>query len=201
MGKLVVDTFLTLDGVMQAPGGTDEDREEGFQYGGWQGAYFDDESGQVITEQSQTTDALLLGRKTYQLFAAYWPNAPADEPIAAHLNNVRKYVASRTLKTVEWTNSRLIEGDVADAVKRMKQDHNEIHVIGSGNLVQTLLREELVDRFNLWVYPLLLGSGKRLFADGTIPAALRLVESKTFPKGAVLLTYESAGKPTFGDIA
>ncbi len=201
MGELVVDTFLTLDGVMQAPGGSDEDREEGFQYGGWQAPVADDESGQVIMEQIQSTDALLLGRKTYQIFAGYWPKAPADDPIAAHLNNVTKYVASHTMTTVEWTNSRLIEGDVAAAVKRMKEGHNEIHVIGSGNLVQTLLREELVDRFNLWVYPLLLGSGKRLFADGTIPTALHLVESKTFPKGAVLLTYRWAGKPTFANMA
>jgi dihydrofolate reductase len=146
MGRLVVDMFVTLDGVMQAPGDTSEDREEGFTHGGWQAPYFDDESGQVITEQMQTVDALLLGRKTYQLFASFWPKAPADDPIAGHLNKVRKYVASRTLKTVEWNNSRLIEGDVADGVKRIKQDHDEIHVIGSGNLVQTLLREELIDR-------------------------------------------------------
>jgi dihydrofolate reductase len=146
-------------------------------------------------------EALLLGRKTYETFAAYWPQAAADDPIAARLNSAPKYVASRTLDSVEWTNSRLIEGDVADAVAGLKREHGQIDVIGSGNLVQTLLRHDLVDRLNVWVYPVLLGNGKRLFADGTVPTALRLVESATFPKGAVLLAYQSTGKPTYGSMA
>jgi dihydrofolate reductase len=201
MGELVVNMFVSLDGVIQGPGMPDEDREGGFEHGGWQAPYFDEESGKAIGERIARLEALLLGRKTYEMFAAYWPRAAADDPIASRLNSARKYVASRTLDTVEWTNSTLIEGDVADAVARLKRDHDQIDVIGSGNLVQTLLRHDLVDRLNVWVYPLLLGSGKRLFADGTVPTALRLVESATFPKGAVLLAYQRTGKPTYGSMA
>ncbi|HZA75228.1 MAG TPA: dihydrofolate reductase family protein [Acidimicrobiales bacterium] len=199
MGQLVVDMFVTLDGVMQAPGEPDEDRDGGFEHGGWQAPYFDEESGKRIGDHIARMDALLLGRKTYEIFAAYWPNAP--DPIGAKLNRVPKYVASRTLGAVEWNNSTLIEGDVADAVPRLKQDHGEVHVIGSGNLVKTLLQHGLIDVLNLWLYPILLGTGKRLFADGTIPTALRLTDSATFAGGAVLLTYERAGKPTYGNLA
>jgi dihydrofolate reductase len=201
MGELVVGMFVSLDGVMQAPGEPGEDREGGFQHGGWQVPYLDEETGKVIAEQLATMDALLLGRKTYEIFAAYWPKAPADDPIAARLNGVPKYVASRTLDRVEWANSTLIEGEVADAVARLKQDHDQVHVTGSGDLVQTLLRHDLVDRLSLWIYPVLLGSGKRLFADGTIPTALRLVDSATFGNGVVALTYRRVGKPGYGDMA
>jgi dihydrofolate reductase len=200
MGALVVSMFTTLDGVMQGPGGSDEDREEGFRYGGWQAPYFDEESGKVISEDIAGLEALLLGRKTYEIFAAYWPNQAAENPIAARLNEAPKYVASRTLDKLEWNNSQLIEGDVAEAVSRLKGRFGRVNVIGSGNLVQTLLRNDLIDRLNLWVHPVLLGSGKRLFAEGTVPSALRLVESATFPKGAVLLSYEPVGKPTFGSM-
>jgi dihydrofolate reductase len=201
MGELMVSMFVSLDGVIQGPGAPDEDREGGFEHGGWQAPYFDEESGEVITGHIARLEALLLGRKTYEIFAAYWPQAAAEDPIAARLNSAPKYVASRTLDTVEWNNSKLIEGDVADAVARLKREHGQIDVIGSGNLVQTLLRHDLVDRLNVWVYPVLLGSGKRLFADGTVPTALRLVESATFPKGAVLLAYQRTGKPTYGSMA
>jgi dihydrofolate reductase len=201
MGELVVSMFTTLDGVLQGPGATNEDREEGFEYGGWQAPFFDEESGKVISENIAGLEALLLGRKTYEIFAGYWPKQPDDNPIAARLNGAAKYVASRTLDTVEWANSKLIEGDVAEAVARLKGQFGRVDVIGSGNLVQTLLRNDLVDRLDLWVYPVLLGSGKRLFAEGTVPTALRLVESATFSKGAVHLVYERAGKPTFSDIA
>ncbi|HZD74806.1 MAG TPA: dihydrofolate reductase family protein [Actinomycetota bacterium] len=201
MGELVVNMFVSLDGVMQGPGMPDEDREGGFEQGGWQAPYFDEESGKAIGEHIERLEALLLGRKTYEIFAAYWPRAAGDDPIAARLNSARKYVASRTLDTVEWSNSTLIEGDVAEAVARLKRDHGRIDVIGSGDLVQTLLRHDLVDRLNIWVYPVLLGSGKRLFADGTVPTALRLVESATFPKGAVLLAYQRTGRPTYGSMA
>jgi dihydrofolate reductase len=197
----MVSMFVSLDGVLQGPGLPDEDREGGFEHGGWQAPYFDEESGKVIAEHTACLEALLLGRKTYELFAAYWPQAAASDPIAARLNSAPKYVASRTLDTVEWNNSQLIEGDVTDAVARLKRDHGQIDVIGSGSLVQTLLRHDLVDRLNVWVYPVLLGSGKRLFADGTVPTALRLVESATFPKGAVLLVYQRTGKPTYGSMA
>lgn len=201
MGELVVNMFMSLDGVLQAPGGSEEDREEGFQYGGWQAPYFDEESGKAIGDHIAGMEALLLGRKTYEIFAGYWPNQPAEDPIATRLNAAPKYVASRTLDTVGWANSTLLQGDAAEAVRRLKGEFGRVDVIGSGNLVQTLLRNDLVDRLNLWVYPLLLGTGKRLFAEGTVPTALRLVESVSFPKGAVQLIYERAGKPTFADIA
>lgn len=201
MGALVVNMFTSLDGVLQGPGAPGEDREGGFEYGGWQAPYFDEVSGQVIGENIAGLEALLLGRKTYEIFAAYWPGQPTENPIAARLNGVPKYVASRTLDTVGWTNSTLLRGEVAEAVARVKAQFGRVDVIGSGNLVQALLRNDLADRLNLWVFPVLLGSDKRLFAEGTAPAALRLVESPTFPKGAVHLTYERAGKPAFGSMA
>lgn len=200
MGILSVDMFTTLDGVVQAPGGPKEDTEGGFQHGGWQGPFFDDESGKFMAKRFTTFDALLLGRKTYEIFEAYWPKQPSN-PFSDQLNTVRKYVASRHLKQVDWQNSQLIAGDVAKAVAKIKRDHKEVRVIGSANLVQTLLKHDLVDRFNLWLYPVVLGSGKRLFAEGTVPARLKLVESKTFPAGAVFLRYERDGKPTYVDMA
>lgn len=145
-------------------------------------------------------DALLLGRKTYEIFAAYWPDQ-TDFAIAEKLNSVRKYVASRTLTSVDWTNSMPIEGDVADGVRTIKEAHDETHVIGSGDLIQTLLRSELVDRINLWLYPIVLGEGKRLFGEGAVPAAMKLVQTAMFPSGTVLLVYEAAGKPTYGNMA
>jgi dihydrofolate reductase len=201
MGELVVTMFTSLDGVLQGPGGPEEDREGRFEYGGWQAPYVDQESGKVITDHIAGLEALLLGRKTYEIFAAYWPKQPDEHPIAARLNATPKYVASRTLDTVGWSNARLIQGEVAEAVAQLNGEFGRVDVIGSGDLVQTLLRNDLVDRLNLWVFPVLLGSGKRLFAEGTVPTALRLVESATFGKGAVHLIYERAGKPTFGTMA
>ena len=201
MGKLIVNTFTSLDGVMQAPGMPEEDREGGFDQGGWQVPYFDEESGQVMTEAITGFDALLLGRKTYEIFAGYWPYAPADDPIATRLNEAPKYVASRTLDALGWNNSTLLKGDIADEVARLTEAYDEIHTSGSGNLVQSLMKNELVDQYNVWVYPVLLGGGKRLFGEGTIPTALRLVESRAFGNGAVLLTYETTGKPEYGSTA
>jgi dihydrofolate reductase len=201
MGKLVVNTFTSLDGVMQAPGMPEEDREGGFDHGGWQVPYFDEESGEVMTETLAAFDAMLLGRKTYEIFAGYWPYAPADDPIAARLNEAPKYVASRTLDSVGWKNSTLLKDDLAGEVARLKEQHNEIHTSGSGDLVQSLMQQGLVDQYNLWVYPVLLGSGKRLFGDGTVPTALRLIASRTFGNGAVLLSYEPTGKPEYGTTA
>jgi dihydrofolate reductase len=201
MGKLIVNTFTSLDGVMQAPGMPEEDREGGFDQGGWQVPYFDEESGQVMTEAITGFDALLLGRKTYEIFAGYWPYAPADDPIATRLNEAPKYVASRTLDALGWNNSTLLKGDIADEVARLTEAYDEIHTSGSGNLVQSLMKDELVDQYNVWVYPVLLGGGKRLFGEGTIPTALRLVESRAFGNGAVLLTYEPTGKPEYGSTA
>ena len=200
MGRLIVSEFVTLDGVMQAPGGPEEDTEGGFKHGGWQAPLLDEESLSLITRDIGWMDALLLGRKTYDIFAAYWPKA-ATGKIADKLNNAPKYVASRSRRKLEWNNSTLIQGDVSKEVARIKQKHGEVHVIGSGNLVQTLLRLDLVDRFSVWVYPLLLGTGKRLFGEGTVPAGLRLTSSRAFPKGAIHLAYERAGKPKYGDLS
>jgi dihydrofolate reductase len=198
MGRLAVNMFLTLDGVMQAPGSPDEDRDGGFDQGGWQAPFFDEESGEVMSRHMADFDALLLGRRTYELFAAFWPQAPADDPIAARLNKAPKFVASRTLATADWTNSTVLSRDIADEVAALKRDYNQTHVIGSGNLVQSLMRHGLVDAYNLWIYPILLGDGKRLFADGTVPTALRCTESRAFGNGAMLVSYEVAGKPESG---
>ncbi|WP_276357630.1 dihydrofolate reductase family protein [Cohnella caldifontis] len=201
MGKLVVHMFMTLDGVIQAPGEPDEDREGGFGYGGWQVPYIDAESGQLIAADYASVDALLFGRKTYEIFAPYWKQAPIENPFTKLMNEKPKFVASRTLTSVDWNQAKLLEADVITSVPSLKERYAEIHVVGSGDLVQTLLRHELIDRMNIWQYPLLLGKGKRFFGEGTIPTALRLVESRTFSNGTVLLRYDAAGKPSFGNMA
>ena len=201
MGKLIVTEFMTLDGVAQAPGGPDEDREDGFAHGGWQAPVADEEAGEAMFEQASTMDALLLGRKTYEIFAGYWPNASPDVPFTGLLNGVPKYVPSRTLSgPLGWEGSTLITGDLTEHVTDLKGRFDEIHVIGSLDLVQSLLRLGLVDRMNLWVYPVLLGSGKRVFADGTVPTALHLTASTSYPSGGLHLSYESAGVPTYGSM-
>ena len=202
MGKLVVTEFVTLDGVAQAPGGPDEDPDSGFLHGGWQAPLVDQESGSTMFEQAKRMDALLLGRKTYEIFADYWPGAPEEIPFTSLLNGVPKYVASRTLAgPLGWQGSTLLAGDLTERVTAVKERHGEVHVIGSLDLVQSLLRSGLVDRLNLWLYPLLLGSGKQVFAGGTVPTALRLTESVTYPNGTLQLTYETAGEPTYGNMA
>jgi dihydrofolate reductase len=201
MRKLIVQTFLTLDGVMQAPGGPGEDDSGGFAYGGWSVAYWDDQMGQVMGEATSRPFAMVLGRRTYDIMAAYWPNAP-EEAGARTFNDATKYVASRGRPTLEWSNSVLIAGDAADGIAALKQeDGPELQVHGSANLVQSLLRRELVDQYRLWVFPLVLGSGKRLFADGTIPAGLKLVDSKVSTTGVVMGTYEPAGEVVTGTFA
>jgi dihydrofolate reductase len=201
VGKLIVTEFLTLDGVAQAPGAPDEDRDGGFTHGGWQAPLFDEGSGTAVFDQAKSMDALLLGRKTYEIFAAYWPKAPEENPFAALLNGVPKYVASRTLSgPLAWEGSTLVTGDFAESITAVKERHDRVHVIGSLDLVQSLLRFGLVDRLNLWLYPLLLGRGKAVFAEGTMPTALRLAESRTYPNGTLQLTYETAGVPTYGDM-
>jgi dihydrofolate reductase len=198
MGIIVVDLFITLDGVYQAPGGPDEDREGGFEFGGWQGAYFDDESGESIGAGIDRLQALLLGRKTYDIFAAFWPNAGDDDPIAMKFNAVPKFVASHTLTDPSWAGTTVVT-DVATEVAAIRDRFDEIHVIGSGDLVQSLLREHLVDRLNLWVYPITFGTGKRLWTHGLVPSAFTLAEPpKAFPKGAVQLVFEPAGEPVTG---
>lgn len=202
MGKLVVTEFVTVDGVAQAPGGPDEDRDSGFVHGGWQAPLLDEAAGAAMFEQAKDMDALLLGRKTYDIFAGYWPNAPEEVPFTSLLNGVAKYVASRTLtEPLTWSGSSVVTGDLAAAVGAMKERHREVHVIGSLDLLQTLLRLDLVDRLTLWVHPVVLGTGKRAFADGAVPRALRLAESRTYTGGTVQLTYDNAGDPTYGDMA
>ena len=191
MRILAVNTFVSLDGVMQSPGGPDEDPTGGFTLGGWGVKYFDDVMWKAVADGPRPYD-LLLGRGTYEIFAAHWPY---DEgPIADELNSARKYVASTTLDRVEWNNSTLIAGDVAEYVAGLKQaDGPEIQVHGSPGLLQTLLRHDLVDRFRVWTYPLVLGTGKRLFGDGTHPAALKLLDSRVSTTGVTIATYERAG--------
>jgi dihydrofolate reductase len=201
MGNLIVTEFVTLDGVAQAPGGPDEDLDSDFTHGGWQAPLLDQESGSVMFEQARSMDALLLGRRTYDIFANYWPTAPEEIPFTGLLNGVPKYVASRTLAgPLAWEGSTLLTGDLAESITALKERHQEVHVIGSLDLVQSLLRFGLVDRMNLWLYPLLLGSGKQVFAGGTVPTALRLTESVTYPNGTLQLAYETAGVPTYGTI-
>ena len=200
MRRLVVLSFITLDGVMQAPGGPEEDTTGGFKYGGWSVGYWDDTLATTMTEQMSEPYDLLLGRKTYEIFAAHWPHAKDD--FAAKINNARKYVASRTLSRVDWHNSTLIKGDVPREIKKLKeQDGPELQVHGSGNLIQTLLKHDLVDELRLKIYPVALGTGKRLFAEGTIPAGLKLVDSKTTASGVIIATYQRAGAVKIGSFA
>jgi len=199
MRKLITTTFVTLDGVMQAPGGPDEDREGGFGHGGWSVNYWDDVMGQLIVDSTLRAGALLLGRKTYEIFVAHWPRVSDDDPVAAKLNSVAKSIASRTLDQVTWNNSTLIQGDVAEAVATLKEQPGaEIQVHGSGELIQTLMEHDLVDEYRLWVFPVVLGEGKRLFARGAVPAALRLVDTKTSSTGVAIHTYERAGAIQYG---
>jgi len=201
MRKLIVSTFLTLDGVMQAPGGPEEDDSGGFAYGGWSVHYWDDLMGQVMTEAMSAPFDLVLGRRTYDIFAAYWPHAP-EEAGAKPLNDATKYVVSRSRPTLEWKDSVLIEGDVAEGIAELKKgDGPELQVHGSGNLIQTLMPHNLVDQYRLWVFPLVIGSGKRLFSDGTIPSGLKLLDSKVSTPGVVIGTYEPAGEIVTGSFA
>ncbi|MDQ3871711.1 MAG: dihydrofolate reductase family protein [Chloroflexota bacterium] len=198
MRKVIVSEFVTLDGVMQAPGDVNEDRSGGFGQGGWQLAYFDDVFGSTILDGLASTGGLLLGRRTYEIFAAHWPNQPAEDPLAGTFNELPKYVVSTTLKEpLGWHNSTLIRSDVAGEVARLKdQSGKDIQVIGSGELVQTLIRHDLVDEYRLMVHPIVLGSGKRLFRDGVSPTRLRLLDSKTSSTGVLITAYAPAAEPT-----
>jgi dihydrofolate reductase len=202
MRKLVVGTFVTLDGVMQAPGGPDEDRDGGFEHGGWSVNYWDEMMGSEMDDSMKRGEALLLGRKTYEIFAAHWPRVGDDDPAGAKLNSMPKYVASRTLDRTDWNNSTLLQGDVAQAVGELKAEPGgEIQVTGSSNLIQTLLKHDLVDEFRIWVFPVVLGTGKRLFDGGTVPAGLKLVDTKVSSTGVTMQTYERAGKIEYGSFA
>ena len=201
MRKLIVNSFLTLDGVMQAPGGPEEDTSGGFTHGGWLVNYWDDRIAAVMDEIMGKPFDLVLGRKTYEIFAAYWPHA-SEEQGAKPLNDATKHVASRTLTSLEWQNSVLIEGDVVEAVRGLKrQDGPELQVHGSANLLQTLIGSDLIDEYHLCTFPVVVGSGKRLFDEGAVPAALKLVDSITSTTGVVMATYVPAGDLVTGSFA
>lgn len=190
MRKLAVIEFVTLDGVMQGLGSRDEDRDGGFEYGGWGQPYGDDILGQKAAEGMRDTTAYLLGRKTYEKMAAYWPHQPDDNPIAAHFNAAPKYVVTRTLAELEWAGSEAVGGDLKESVTALKaQGEGTIAVLGSGVLVQALIETEQVDEFRLFVHPLVLGTGKRLFREYPQPLALQLVDCAPTSTGVVLLTY------------
>jgi dihydrofolate reductase len=202
MRKLVVGTFATLDGVMQAPGGPNEDRDGGFEHGGWLVPYFDAKFGEIMTVWTKRAGAFLLGRKTYEIFAESWSKStdPADENATA-LNTRPKCVASRTLDKVSWNNSILLKGDFAQEVAKLKaQEGGELQVHGSGNLIQTLLQHDLVDTLRIWQFPVVLGTGKRLFGGGTIPRSFRLFDTQLNTTGAVLRVYEHSGGLKYGEV-
>jgi len=197
MRKLIVLSFITLDGVMQAPGGPGEDESGGFKYGGWSVGYFDDFLGNVMTEQMGHPFDLLLGRKTYDIFAAYWPQVKDETGVG--INRAKKYVVSHRPVNLDWKVTVPINGDVAGKIAQLKkEDGPEIQVHGSGNLIQTLLKNDLVDEFWLKTFPVALGSGKRLFAEGTMPAGFALKESRISPSGVVASTYARAGEVKLG---
>jgi dihydrofolate reductase len=199
MRKLVVLTFVTLDGVMQAPGGPGEDDSGGFKYGGWSVGYFDDVLGNVMGEQISHPFDLLLGRHTYDIFAGHWPKVPADDPGGQVINRARKYVVTHRPVSTEWKETVPITGDVAEKIKALKkEDRPELQVHGSSNLIQTLLKHDLVDELWLKTFPVTLGSGKRLFGDGTIPAGFTATKSQVSPSGVVSTSYARAGAIKLG---
>jgi dihydrofolate reductase len=202
MPRIVVNAFLTLDGVMQAPGGPDEDRDGGFAHGGWQAPYADDVMGRLVTEGIADADGFLLGRKTYDIFASYWPKiTDPSNPIATALNSRPKYVVSRSLDRVSWNASRLIKGDVVAELRKLRQQPGRtVHTWGSTDLLQTLQKNDLIDEYRLFIFTVVLGSGKRLFGSGTVPVALRQMESVTTGKGATYLRLERGGKPEYGQM-
>jgi dihydrofolate reductase len=200
--QLTVTTFISVDGVYQGPGGPEEDPSNGFDRGGWVVPHFDEETGQFMDEVFKNVDAFLLGRRTYEIFAAAWPNATdPNDPVAKSLNTLPKYVASTTLKDPQWANTTVLEGDLASAVAELKErDGRELQVHGSGRLVQSLLANDLVDRLNLLVFPVIVGAGRRLFPDSGIATGLALEESRNTPSGVAISVYRPRGRPEFGSM-
>ena len=199
MRKIIVIEFMTLDGVIQAPGGPEEDTSGGFKYGGWSAPYTDEFFGEIMGKQMKNPSDLLLGRKTYDIFASYWPQ---HESIWPGINQATKYVVSNKLTNPTWENTVIIKDNVVEELKKLKsQDGPDLHVWGSGNLTQTLLKNDLVDELWLKIYPLTLGSGKRLFAEGTVPAAFKLRDCKSSPQGIIIANYERAGEVVTGTVS
>ena len=202
MRKLIASTFVSLDGVMQAPGGLEEDPTGVFAFGGWSFSYWDEVMDQSMRGFDGKDRELLLGRRTYEIFEAYWPYQPADHPIAQTFNAARKHVASRTLETLDWNNSTLLRGDVVAAVAALKsQAGHDLQIIGSGNLIQTLRSASLIDEYNVWTFPVVLGHGKRLFEAGAKAGSLRLIASQASTTGVVMSTYVPAGDVPLGSFA
>ncbi|MER5778622.1 dihydrofolate reductase family protein [Streptomyces sp. NPDC002039] len=204
MGKLTLTTFLSLDGVMQAPGGPEEDTSDGFRYGGWTVPFADEGMGEFITEVFDRAGAFLLGRRTYDIFAGHWPRyTDPTDPIASRLNGLPKYVASTTLKEPAWAGTTVIDGEHLPAeITRVKDElEGELQVHGSGALAQWLLARDLVDELNLLVFPVFLGAGRRLFPTGGLPTACEVVDSRTTTKGTSIHTYRPAGRAAFGSFA
>lgn len=201
--KLTVTTFVTVDGVMQAPGGAEEDTSGGFDQGGWVAPHFDAQVNEFMTDVFTRPEAFLLGRKTYEIFAGHWPeHADPDDPISNGLNTLPKYVASTTLTSVDWENSQLLEGDVVQAITELKsREGGELQVHGSANLIQTLNRHGLVDEFNVLTFPVIVGGGKRLFEDGSQPAGLESVSHTKTPSGVSIDVWRTAGEPQRAEAA
>ena len=200
--QLTVTTFLSVDGVYQGPGGPEEDRSGGFDRGGWLVPHFDDATGEFMTEVFKGVDAFLIGRRTYEIFAASWPNVTdPNDSIANSLNTLPKYVASSTLEDPQWSNTTVLKGDLASAIQELKErDGRELQVHGSGRLVQFLLANDLVDRLNLLVFPVIVGAGRRLFPESGIATGLALDESQTTPSGVAISVYRPSGRPEFGSV-
>lgn len=201
--RLTITTFLTVDGVMQSPGGPDEDRAGGFDLGGWLAPHFDETVGEYVDQIFERVDAFLLGRRTYDIFAGYWPHItdPAQESIAGPLNRLPKYVATTQRDELTWSGAQRLEGTLATAVAALKaRPGRELQVHGSGALAQSLMAEGLIDAYHLLIFPVVLGQGQRLFADGVPPAGLRLAGSRTSGSGVTMQTYQAAGAPAFGTV-
>jgi dihydrofolate reductase len=200
--RLTSTTFLTLDGVVQSPGAPDEDPSGGFEHGGWLVPHADDDMGAIMTNRIAQADGFLLGRRTYEIFSGHWPHVPDDNPIAAALNRLPKYVVSTTLDSVAWANSTLIGEDVVDEVSRLKaKPGRELQVHGSGQLIGTLMSHDLIDEYQLLIYPVAVGRGSRLFGDPAFAAGFALTDSRTTRSGIVVLTYVQAGTPQQGSFA
>jgi dihydrofolate reductase len=201
MRKLIASTFVSLDGVMQAPGGPDEDAAHGFSLGGWTFAYWDEVMGQSMAGFDGNDRELVLGRKTYEIFAAYWPRQPENHPIAKTFNAAKKHVATRTLQSLRWNNSSILGGDIVSALDALKgRPGHDLQIIGSGHMIQTLQAASLIDEYNVWTFPVVLGRGKRLFEPGARPCALRLLASKVSTTGVVMSTYVPDGEVQPGTV-